>query len=71
MTAAMLVDALQARLPAPVIVALLVVAAASALSLYVSIRIARRMRAIGDADETRAHGTEQTRDLPSPPPRER
>jgi len=53
MIAALLADALQARMPAPVIVALLIVAAASALSLYVSILVARRLRSIGEANDRR------------------
>ena len=62
MIAALLADALQARMPAPVIVALLIVAAASALSLYVSILVARRLRSIGEANDRREadddHGDE-------------
>ncbi len=49
-------------MPAPVIVALLIVVAASALSLYVSILVARRLRSIGEANDRRVadddHGKE-------------
>ena len=51
MIAALLAHALQARMPAPVTVALLIVVAASALSLYVSILVARRLRSIGEAND--------------------
>ena len=38
-------------LPPAVVIALILVAAASALALFVCIRIARRMRAIGEAGD--------------------
>jgi hypothetical protein len=43
----------EAQLPASVALALLVIGALSALALFVSLRLARRMRAIGDAGDQR------------------
>ncbi len=65
MIVALLADALQARMPAPVIVALLIVAVASALSLYISILVARRLRAIGEANDKREAADDHAQ--PSPP----
>ena len=43
----------EAQLPAAVVIALLVIGALSGLALFVSLRLARRMRAIGDAGDRR------------------
>ncbi len=49
----------RAGLPAPIVIALLVGAGVSVLALWVSLRIARRMRAIGDAAELPPPADEQ------------
>lgn len=59
--------AVRAGLPTPVLIALLMGVGISALALWVSLRIARRMRAIGDATE-RPVPTDEQADRPDPPP---
>ncbi len=59
MAVILLQAAVRAGLPAPVLIALLTGVGISALALWVSLRIARRMRAIGDAAEPPAPADEQ------------
>ena len=62
MPVALLEQTLGARLPTPVVIALIIIVAASVLALVISLRVARRIRAIGDAGDAQAGADEEPRD---------
>jgi hypothetical protein len=61
MWAALLEQISGARLPLPVVIALIIIVAASALALIISLRVARRIRAIGDAGDAQSGADEEQR----------
>jgi hypothetical protein len=62
MPVALLEQTLGARLPTPVVIALIFIVAASVLALIISLRVARRIRAIGDAGDAQSGADEEGRD---------
>ena len=62
MPVALLEQALGGRLPMPVVIALVIIVAASVLALIVSLRVARRIRAIGDAGDAQSGAGEERSD---------
>ncbi len=59
MVATLLEPVAGVRLPLPVVIALIIIVAASALALIVSLRVARRIRTIGDAADAQSGADEE------------
>ncbi len=61
MLAALLEQTMDPRLPTPVVIALIIIVAASVLALIISLCVARRIRAIGDAGDAQSGSDEERR----------